>query len=361
MSIGELAILNVGDGDTRITFDPAKPDELIRAKRIVTDMLRLGYAIMVKVGDVWQRAKDFDAERCEYIVEDVPAEGSAAAKPPKRRGTRGRRRVPARGTPAVSVARSAGGMSDRADSIEMQNLRAFDNFAPLRAGLAQLAEEREQWAGIPMPLEDHPLVVEPRYPHAAALMAFGRAALDEAKEDEAERAYAAQRKLRGQFYSVNRRAEVVIWEEPDGRIEWGLHHAIHSFSTQLSTLGAQEAWGIEQESAAMQTLAELVRHRQMKQYLLTGSFLETSRRSGLTYMFRRLRPTVVIDGRDQTQSPKIRCALCMHPIAYYRGSWAGAMCPTDDVIAALMLMRGDEPMFWKRSNQHPAYRPEAGL
>jgi hypothetical protein len=51
----------------------------------------------------------------------------------------------------------------------------------------------------------------------------------------------------------------------------------------------------------------------------------------------------------------------MHPIAYYHGSWAGAMCPTDDVIAHLSLMRGDEAMFWKRSTQHPAYRPEAGL
>jgi hypothetical protein len=51
----------------------------------------------------------------------------------------------------------------------------------------------------------------------------------------------------------------------------------------------------------------------------------------------------------------------MHPIAYYEGSWAGAMCPTDDVIAHLMLMRGDEPMFWKRSSQHPATSPAAGL
>ena len=58
---------------------------------------------------------------------------------------------------------------------------------------------------------------------------------------------------------------------------------------------------------------------------------------------------------------KILACLCMHPIAYYAGSWAGAMCPTDDVIAHLSLMRADEHMFWKRSNQHPPYRPEAGL
>lgn len=51
----------------------------------------------------------------------------------------------------------------------------------------------------------------------------------------------------------------------------------------------------------------------------------------------------------------------MHPIAYYADSWAGAMCPTDDVIAHLMMMRGDEAMLWKRCNHHPAWHPGAGL
>jgi hypothetical protein len=50
----------------------------------------------------------------------------------------------------------------------------------------------------------------------------------------------------------------------------------------------------------------------------------------------------------------VRCTLCMHPIAYYEDSWAGAMCPTDDVIAALMMMRGDEPMFWRTGTRSRA-------
>jgi hypothetical protein len=57
----------------------------------------------------------------------------------------------------------------------------------------------------------------------------------------------------------------------------------------------------------------------------------------------------------------VRCTLCLHPIGYYANSWAGAMCPTDDVIAHLMMMRADEPMFWRKANQHPPHRPEAGL
>ena len=95
----------------------------------------------------------------------------------------------------------------------------------------------------------------------------------------------------------------------------------------------------------------------MKQYLLTGMFLETSKRSGVHYLFRRLRPTVAIS----PSSTKILCTLCLHPIGYYAESWAGAMCPTDDVVAHLMLMRADEPMFWRRANQHAPWRPEAGL
>jgi len=59
--------------------------------------------------------------------------------------------------------------------------------------------------------------------------------------------------------------------------------------------------------------------------------------------------------------PRVLAALCMHPIAYYEDSWAGGMPPTDDVIAHLMLMCGDEPMYWRRSNQHPSWRPEAGI
>ena len=90
-------------------------------------------------------------------------------------------------------------------------------------------------------------------------------------------------------------------------------------------------------------------------------FLEKSERSGVTYLFRKLRPTVALRPCRDGDGMRVLAALCLHPIGYYDGSWAGAMCPTDDVVAHLMLMRGDEVMFWRRSNQHPADRPEAGL
>ena len=109
----------------------------------------------------------------------------------------------------------------------------------------------------------------------------------------------------------------------------------------------------------------MVSHRQFKHYMMTGMFVERSKRSGVTYLFRRLKPTVALAARpglpETGANMKILCCLCMHPIAYYAESWAGAMVPTDDVIAHLMLMRADERLFWARSNQHPPYRPEAGL
>lgn len=198
-----------------------------------------------------------------------------------------------------------------------------------------------------MPLGGERLVVEPTYPLAEVL-----SGKDEAGEDDGWR-------LRNKWYSRRHRCDILLMTSPDGKVDWGKLPAFHHISHALRTLGCSPAWGIEQEGAAVQLLGTMLRHLQFKQYLMTGMFLETSPRSGVTYLFRKLRPTVALSTR--TEETRILAALCMHPIAYYADSWAGAMCPTDDVIAHLAMMRGDEHMFWKRCNQHPAYRPEAGL
>lgn len=231
-------------------------------------------------------------------------------------------------------------------------MERFDGMAGLRAGLKRLAAERAHWAGIPMPLDGHPLVVEPKYPNAEKLASIGR---EPPTADEVE---ASDRAIRNIFWSDRLRSQVVVFER-DGKITFGVIPGVHSFRQALMTLGASDAWGIEQEHNALQLLGSLVSHRQLKQYLLTGMFLETSKRSAITYMFRKLRPTVALVMRGETS--RILATLCLHPIAYYSGSWAGAMCPTDDVVAHLMLMRGDEHMFWRRANQHHPGRPESGL
>lgn len=220
----------------------------------------------------------------------------------------------------------------------------------MRNALRKLAEMRDEWAGIPLPIEGQPLVIEPKYPNAEALSKIGAPPQEENPHPDA--------KIINRFWSSKKGRDVVIWRE-HGKVDWGTCGGVHSLNHALQTLGASDVWGIEQEGNAVRTLGTMLRHRQFKQYMLTGMFMERSRRSGVSYVFRRLRPTIAISTREE--QPRILAALCMHPIAYYEGSWAGAMCPTDDVIAALSLMRGDEHMFWKRSNQHPPYRPEAGL
>lgn len=220
-----------------------------------------------------------------------------------------------------------------------------DKHAGFRAALNHLAQGIEEWAGIPMPIEGEELVVNPTYPWAELW----------AKKHEPE----PDEVVLNMFYSHKWRSDLIIGRK-GGKLVWGFKPAVHSLRYALQTLGCSEAWGIEQEHAALQLLATKLRHHQFKQYLLAGMFLETSKRSGLTYLFRKLRPTVVILTKPDEEC-RILCSLCMHPIAYYAGSWAGAMCPTDDVLAHLMLMRGDEHMLWRRSNQHAPHRPEAGL
>ena len=200
-----------------------------------------------------------------------------------------------------------------------------------------------------MPLEDHRLIIEPKYPRASALMMIGQKPSEDDDEDV---------KIRNTFWSWRYRSHIMVWEQ-GGKIEWGPTAQVTHAGELLRTLGASDAWGIEQEAKAVQTLAELLRHRQFKQYMLTGMFMEKSPRSNLHYLFRRLRPTLAIS--FNSPSPRILSALCLHPIGYYAESWAGAMCPTDDVIAHLMLARGDEHMFWKRANQIPPFQKEAGI
>jgi hypothetical protein len=126
---GELAILNVGDGDTKLSFDPKNPAECIRAARIVRDMLRRGYALMIQVDGAYQRVTEFRDDVFEYVIADFdpliaaekdakdtqheqspatpPGEGTAA--PATKRGPYKKRGVAASSTRAVAVAPISGG------------------------------------------------------------------------------------------------------------------------------------------------------------------------------------------------------------------------------------------------------------
>lgn len=242
--------------------------------------------------------------------------------------------------------------------MSMDLLNELDGFSGMRRGLANVARDQDRYAGIPMPLEGHRLIVEPTYPGAEVLSSMNIGEVATSGETI---------KVRSKFWSTRYKCWIATYDQRNSRGEWKVYYGVIEslgfFPTMMFTLGACDAWGLEQEQAALKLLGSFVRHHIFKQYLLTGMFLETSKRSGLTYLFRKLRPTVVIDARNKSPgvNSRILCTLCMHPIAYYEGSWAGAMCPTDDVIAHLMMMRGDEHMLWRRCNQHPPHMPQSAL
>lgn len=229
-------------------------------------------------------------------------------------------------------------------------LEPFDGFAGARNGLRKIAKMTDEFAGIPVPIEGQRLIIDPSYPWAEALGNI-----------ETKKAEPLDIKIRNHWYSKKRRCRIYVFENEDGKIEWAPDVA-KPIDAEMLTMAASVAWGVEQEANALQTLAGHLPHHQFKYYLMAGMFCEKSKRSGVTYLFRKLRPTVAL-GTDPKDSNRFKmlCSLCLHPIGYYEGSWAGAMCPTDDVIAHLLLMRADEHLYWKRSNQIPSHLPESGL
>lgn len=220
---------------------------------------------------------------------------------------------------------------------------SHDYYRKVLAGIAQLGNE---YAGLPMPIDGEHLVINPKY-------RFAHVYKREPEPDEDEFT------VINSWWSLSRSRRFMMWREKDGKIGFGWDRMVNHARIQLHTLGCAIAWTQEAEMKAMLKLASLVEPHTFHQYFSTGSFLETSKRSKVMYCFRRLRPTLAISMSGNT--PRILCALCLHPIGYYDGTWAGAMCPTDEVIAHLMLMRGDEHDFWKQANQHPAWHPQAGV
>lgn len=106
-SSGVLDVLQIGRGHLRMTIEEGNAVDVERAKRVLEDMMRRGYAIFVEDPDgTTHRVKRFDPKRFVYVIDDtmsaVPATGSAETAAP-------RREVPVGKAKATAVGRSAGG------------------------------------------------------------------------------------------------------------------------------------------------------------------------------------------------------------------------------------------------------------
>lgn len=230
-----------------------------------------------------------------------------------------------------------------------------DGWDHIRKAMIGLAADRSEWAGYPLPIHHQKLVVEPTHPLASGLNGFSLAADEEKieREDGLEVVNAW----------IDRRGwTIFVVRTREGRIEqrvWPRNPDACRLTYVLDTLGASQAWSAAAEMTAMATLKTLVTKTAFRYYILTGSFLETSPRSKVTYLFRKGRPTVAMS--FGTGYMKALCALCLHPIGYYENTFAGSMVPTDDVIAHLQFMRADEAKFWAKANQHQLKDPTSGV
>jgi len=228
--------------------------------------------------------------------------------------------------------------------------------------LAEAYWTREGWSGVPVPAPGLDLVLEPRY-RFKGLEDFR---WNECYDEDGTRQVIEEEPppAPSEFRIVNSwwsdRLQMTIRVIHDAR---GHAHVGVRFEDRLSftirTLEAAAVWPIEAEEKAQKKLASLIPAHLLEVYLLTGHFPEISKRSQLTYLFRRGRPTIVLRQNDEVSYPL--CALCLHPIGYYGDTWAGVMCPTDEVIAHLLMMRGSEEKYWANANQHPIDRPAAGV
>ena len=231
----------------------------------------------------------------------------------------------------------------------------------VHAGLARASQAAGEWAGYPLPVEGMSMVIHPKYPFSANLSkTFMPESLHVCHEEDVRE----DQFIRNEWRSYRDGRGITVFQDGP-KVRFCYSRRPHSGPLLLHTLKAARSWDVNAEIRALETLRKHVTEWAFECYFMTGSFLETSKRSGVIYLFRRLRPTIALtanpDRKGRDSGVRILACLCMHGIGYFSDSWAGALCPTDDVLSHLFLMRGDEHKFWTWANQHHPLAPEAGL
>lgn len=230
------------------------------------------------------------------------------------------------------------------------------------AALQTMLFERGIYAGVPMPIAGSPFVLEDRHPHKTELEVLSREDPDAEPRSCSDADVDESCALVNRWYSYRHQGFVHLVKS-HGKLESFIEPTGpgRRLNLILETLGAARAWDIKAEGRALERLSKMTNDWQFRAYLLTGSFLETSKRSHVTYLFRKVRPTLALRPEPKTKMMHVIASLCLHPVGWRDGSFAGAMVPSDDVIAHLVLMRGREEKFWARANQHSVWEAESGV
>jgi hypothetical protein len=246
-------------------------------------------------------------------------------------------------------------------------LKTDKQFVTLAEATRLLAESRiadNDWSGMPLPVPGLELVIEPRYRHQKITEFRWQEYFEEdgtripLNEEPKPVQSPAEYRLVNSWWSDRLRTKIMIYHDKWGHARVGAESE-NGLWFALRTMEAAAAWPIQAEERAQKKLATLIPAHLFETYMLTGHYHEVSERSGVAYIFRRGRPTVAM--REDGDAFRVLCALCLHPIGYYGQTWAGVMCPTDEVIAHLLMMRGSEEKFWAKANQHSLDHPAAGI
>jgi hypothetical protein len=173
---------------------------------------------------------------------------------------------------------------------------------------------------------------------------------------------------------------VCIVQTDEGPMAWPQYDAgtrLHKLMDgMLLRSGSQQT--AEAELRAMESLRKRINRNQWESYVLNGAFPERSKRSDVHYIFRKGLPTIAatahgngklecrqelgMDNEEQADGGlRVLACLCLHPMGYFAYTHCGLLCPTDEVICALLMMRADEWKFWQSSGQWSASDTRSGI
>jgi hypothetical protein len=245
---------------------------------------------------------------------------------------------------------------------KMQSGEVTMTWEDLQNAINQLALENQGTEyGLPLPslsAMDRPMVVAKGVPL--------RHVIEQSARTELEEELSHKIKVRNSWSKLGD-AEIAIIETEEGPFALPRYHAGWRLQKLLDTsmIRSGTTQTAEAELRAMDSLKLRINKRQWESYVLSGMFPERSEKSDLHYFFRKGYPTIVASYHEGIkpgfQEGHVLACLCLHPIGYYQQTYCGLMCPTDEVICHLLLMRADERKYWSQCGQWSAHDPRSGI
>lgn len=214
----------------------------------------------------------------------------------------------------------------------------------------EAAQEAGDYAGVPVP-----------WTKFRVLLAPGAKAsrVAEMVSDESQYRFAPASDSVHRTVMLSKGIVLIRFKDSEGKLHiYRDGIAAQRFELYIEAMSARRSCLADAEWKAMQRLMTMLSEEQREDYVLSASFAERGR-SNVLYGFRKGLPTLAIAIGEEAGTPL--AALCLHPLGYYEGTHAGVLAPSDDVIAALLMMRSDEKFFWRKANQISPQDPLAAM